>query len=99
MDPSTPAERLGALQALCPGLSDKELDRLSGRPEGQASLIKARNQRSLRPDVADAYATTLGTSAAVILLGGPLPAAKAVQAAVTRRRLARTPEASTGTEG
>lgn len=65
--------RLRALREAVPDLSARELDRLAKRPPGQAALIESRGQRSVRDDIASAFATALGVRAGY-LLTGELPA-------------------------
>ncbi len=65
--------RLRAVRETVEGLSARELDRLAGRPAGQAGLIETRGQRSVRDDIAAAFAEVLGMRAGY-LLTGELPA-------------------------
>lgn len=65
--------RLRAVREVVEGLSARELDRLAGRPPGQAGLIETRGQRSVRDDIASALADVFGMRAGY-LLTGELPA-------------------------
>jgi transcriptional regulator with XRE-family HTH domain len=80
------------------GLGARELDRLAGRPEGQASLVETRGT-NVRVETATAYADALGVTLDWLVDGrGPEPTADQIRSAVAAAR-ARGPLPRTKTSG
>ena len=87
-------ERLRWLREQVEELSQREVDRIAGRTEGQCGMIEGRGQMSMRPDVAASYANVFGVTRSWLLFGeGSEPTADAVRAAVEAARAAKAPPA------
>lgn len=86
-DTNSVGARLRLAREMVPDFSQRELDRLAGRREGQCGMIESRAQRVLDPDVALAYATALGCTRRWLVLGeGDPPTAEAIREAVEAAR-------------